>query len=146
MRQPAGSGKRTTLIGATKEEGTAMKSALHAIKDGTISGDDVITVNPKNYSIEFENDRVRVVRFKYVPRERSTMHGHPEGAVVYLKDIHVRFTSPDGKTEEVTGKAVQAMRTPPIIHPPDNPEGEPIELVLFELKGNKPGARRKLTE
>src|SRR3972149_3303087 len=47
--------------GATKEEGTAMKSALHAIKDVTVSRDDVIKVDPKHYSIEFENDRVRVI-------------------------------------------------------------------------------------
>jgi quercetin dioxygenase-like cupin family protein len=120
-----------------------MKSALHAIKDVTVSGDDVIKVDPKHYSIEFENDRVRVVRIKYGPRERSAMHGHPEGVVIYLRDIHVRFTYPDGKTEEVTGKAGQAMWTPPITHLPENLEGEPMELILVELKGNKTGARKK---
>ena len=38
-----------------------MKGALHAIQDVTVSGDDVIKVDPKHYSIEFENDRVRVI-------------------------------------------------------------------------------------
>jgi quercetin dioxygenase-like cupin family protein len=42
------------------------------------SGDDPVRVDPKHYKVEFENERVRVVRIKYKPGEKSVMHSHPE--------------------------------------------------------------------
>src|SRR2546422_5729557 len=37
---------------------------------------DAVKVDPKHYKVELENDRVRVVRITYGPREKSVMHGH----------------------------------------------------------------------
>src|SRR5689334_12379174 len=65
---------------------------------------DAVKVDPKHYKVELENDRVRVVRITYGPREKSVMHGHPAGLVVFLTDAHYKFTYPDGKSEEITGK------------------------------------------
>ncbi len=42
------------------------------------TADDPVKVDSKHYKIEFENDRVRVVRIKYGPGEKSVMHSHPE--------------------------------------------------------------------
>jgi len=50
--------------------------------------------------VELENDRVRVLRVAYGPREKSVMHSHPDGIAVFLTDQHSRFTLPDGKSEE----------------------------------------------
>jgi quercetin dioxygenase-like cupin family protein len=38
------------------------------------SADDPVRVDSKHYKVEFENDRVRVVRISYAPGERSVMH------------------------------------------------------------------------
>jgi hypothetical protein len=38
---------------------------------------DPINVDPKHYKVEMENDRVRVLRIRYGPHEKSVMHGHP---------------------------------------------------------------------
>ena len=38
---------------------------------------DPIVVDARHYSVELENDRVRVLRIKYGPGEKSAMHGHP---------------------------------------------------------------------
>jgi hypothetical protein len=38
------------------------------------SGDDSVKVDPKHYKVEYENDRVRVVRIKYKAGEKSVMH------------------------------------------------------------------------
>jgi quercetin dioxygenase-like cupin family protein len=65
------------------------------------SGDDPVKVDPKHYKVEFENDRVRVVRIKYKPGEKSVMHGHPESIGVFLTDAHAKFTYPDGKSEDI---------------------------------------------
>src|SRR2546422_1391510 len=44
---------------------------------------DAVKVDPKHYKVELENDRVRVVRITYGPREKSVMHGHRAGIGVF---------------------------------------------------------------
>src|SRR5467141_4002987 len=77
---------------------------------------DPVKVDPKHYKVDFENDRVRVLRISYGPREKSVMHSHPDGMAVFLNDQHSRFTLPDGKTEEQLQGGpddVVAWRKPP---------------------------------
>ena len=38
---------------------------------------DPVEVNPRHYKVEFEKDRVRVLRISYWPGEKSVMHEHP---------------------------------------------------------------------
>src|SRR6476469_602852 len=66
---------------------------------------DPIAVDPKHYTVEFENEKVRVLRIKYGPHEKSQMHGHPSSIGVMLTDFHSRFTYPDGSAEDVNGQA-----------------------------------------
>ena len=35
------------------------------------------TVDSGHYAVEMENDKVRVLRIKYGPHEKSVMHSHP---------------------------------------------------------------------
>lgn len=60
------------------------------------TGDDPVKVDSKHYTVEFENERVRVVRIKYRPGEQSVMHGHPESISVFLTDARAKFTYPTG--------------------------------------------------
>ncbi len=60
---------------------------------------DPVKADPKHYKVELENDRVRVLRISYGPREKSVMHTHPDGIAVFLTENRARFTFPDGKTE-----------------------------------------------
>src|SRR6185369_2343221 len=64
---------------------------------------DPVKVDAKHYKLELENSQVRILRVKYGPREKSVMHSHPIGVVVYLTDAHVRFHLPGGKSEVKTG-------------------------------------------
>lgn len=61
---------------------------------------DPVKLDPKHYKVELENEQMRVVRIKYRAHEKSPMHQHPRGVVVFLTDAHFKFTYPDGKTEE----------------------------------------------
>jgi quercetin dioxygenase-like cupin family protein len=70
------------------------------------SADDPVKVDPKHYTVEFENDRVRVVRIKYKAGEKSVVHSHPESVAVFLTDAHAKFTYPDGKSEDIKAKGV----------------------------------------
>jgi quercetin dioxygenase-like cupin family protein len=62
-------------------------------------GKDPVKVDPKHYKVEFEDEKVRVLRIKYGPHEKSVMHGHPASVSVFLTDAKARFTYPDGKKE-----------------------------------------------
>ena len=95
---------------------------------------DPVTVEPEHYKVEFENDQVRVIRITYAPGEKSVMHEHPASVVVFLTDAHVRFTLPDGKTEEVTAKAGTTEWAAGGQHQPENLGVGPLEVILIELK------------
>jgi len=96
---------------------------------------DPVRVDPKHYKVEFENDRVRVLRINYGRREKSVMHGHPATVAVFLTEGSARFTFPDGRTEERIWSAGQSLFIPAENHLPENLGDKPIELVLIELKG-----------
>ena len=97
-------------------------------------GPDPTVVDSKHYSVDFENDRVRVIRIKYGPGESSVMHGHPNSVAVFLDGLDGQFESPDGSTQEVTAEAGQAMYMPAGQHRPTNMGDEAFELVQIELK------------
>ena len=95
---------------------------------------DPVKVDAKHYTVEFENDHVRVVRVKYAPGEKSVMHGHPASVAVFLTDHHGRFAYPDGKTEEIKAKAGQALFIDATEHLPENLGSQTLEVLLVELK------------
>ena len=96
--------------------------------------EDPTQVDPNHYKVEFENDQVRVLRIKYGPHEKSVMHRHPDSLGVHLTDAHVKFTFPDGKTEELRVKAGEFRSYPAGDHLPENLSDQPLELVFVELK------------
>ena len=100
----------------------------------TAMAQDPIKVDPKHYKVEFENDQVRVLRITYGPHEKSVMHDHPAGQVVYLTDSHVKFGLPGGKSEDMQGKAGQTAWTPAGKHLPENVTDKRLEAILVELK------------
>ncbi len=97
--------------------------------------EDPVQVDRGHYKVEFENDRVRVLRISYGPGEKSVMHGHPAVVAVFLSDGHFRFTYPDGKTEDIQMKAGEVMSFDAFVHLPENLSDQPFEAVAVELKG-----------
>lgn len=100
------------------------------------SAQDATKVDPAHYKIESENAKVRILRVHYGPHEKSIMHSHPDSVAVFLTDGTVRFTLPDGKTQDSTVKAGQAQYTPFQVHDPENIGDTPLELVLIEFKSH----------
>jgi len=98
-------------------------------------GQDPVKVDSKHYTVELENDKVRVLRIKYGPGEKSVMHAHPKTVAVFLGNAKFRFGYPDGKTEEGTAKAGQVMYFEPLEHLPENIGKKPFEVIAIELKG-----------
>jgi quercetin dioxygenase-like cupin family protein len=108
---------------------------------------DAVKADPEHYKVEFENAQVRVLRVKYGPHEKSKMHGHPNAIAIFQTDGRVKFTFPDGKTEERDTKAGQAIWTPAIKHLPENLTDSDMEVILIELKTKKrkPAAKKPAT-
>jgi quercetin dioxygenase-like cupin family protein len=96
---------------------------------------DPVKVDPRHYKVEVDNSQVRVLRVKYGPGEKSVMHSHPFGVVVFLTDAHIRFHLPGGKSEVRDGKAGTAQMTPEETHLPENLGAKAFEAILIEIKG-----------
>ena len=105
---------------------------------------DATKVDSKHYKVEFENARVRILRVKYGPHEKSVMHRHPDAIAIFQQDGRVKFTYPNGKTEERATKAGQAIFTPAVTHLPENLTDSDMEVILVELKTprRKPAAKK----
>ena len=95
---------------------------------------DPVKVDPKHYKVEFENERVRVLRVSYGPGEKSVMHYHPDAVAVYLTDGTTRMSTPDGKSQDIPAKAGTARWTAAGSHLPQNTGSQPSEVIVVELK------------
>jgi len=72
---------------------------------------------------------------QYPSGEKSVMHEHPNSVAVFLTDQRVKFTYPDGKSEEVPAKAGETKWISAGSHLPENLSDKRLELILVELKG-----------
>ena len=48
---------------------------------------DPVETNPDLYSVVFENDRVRVLRYLDRPGDRTRPHGHPDSVMITLSSF-----------------------------------------------------------
>jgi quercetin dioxygenase-like cupin family protein len=94
---------------------------------------DPVKVDARHYKVELENDRVRVIRIRYGAGEKSVMHSHPASLAVFLTDSEVKFTYPDGRTENVKANAGSVLHMDANTHLPEN-TGKPFELIQVEFK------------
>ena len=56
------------------------------------------------------------------------------GVLVFLTDLHGRFTYPDGTSEEIQGQPGQVLAMPATTHLPENLSDQPFAIILVELK------------
>ncbi len=58
---------------------------------------DPVKLDAKHHLVDFENDRVRVLRTILPPHVKSPMHEHPHYVVVYLTELHTTMKLGDGR-------------------------------------------------
>ena len=115
---------------------------IAALLAGTAAiSQDAVKVDAKHYKVEVDNDQVRILRITYGPHEKSAMHSHPAGVVVFLTDANVRFAMPGGKTQDVSVKAGAVQWSDPTTHLPENLGDKPMEVIQVELK-TKPASAK----
>jgi quercetin dioxygenase-like cupin family protein len=86
-----------------------------------------------------ENASVRVLRIDYPAGAKSPMHQHPDAIVIPLAPAKVRFTLPDGKSEENDMASEVAVYSPARTHSPANIGTGRIDGLLVEFKSGAPG-------
>ena len=96
--------------------------------------EDAIVADPAHYTVEFENDKVRIIRIKYGPGEKSVMHTHGPNVSIMLSTGTWRMHMPDGSVEDMPGETGAAGWSDSDEHLPENLGDEPMEVVLVELK------------
>ena len=88
----------------------------------TMPASDPLQADPKHYSLEFENDQVRVLRVRFGPHEKGVLHEHKlNHIVVYL-------------TDQARGKAGEVRLDEPMTHTEENPLDHPVERIAIDLK------------
>ncbi len=104
---------------------------------------DPVKVDSKHYKVEFENAKVRVLRIRYGPHEKSVWHYHPSAVAIAVTDAKVKFNLPGGKSLEQEMKAGQAMWTPAGKHLPENLSDSDFEVILVEMKAKRRAPAKK---
>ena len=94
---------------------------------------DAVTADPQHYSVSFENDVVRFLRAKYGPGEKSVMHRHLPGCVIFLTDQTFNFTTPDWTTEPASVPAGAPGCGDGNAHLAEN-IGDEAEFIMVEFK------------
>ena len=98
---------------------------------------DPAVVSPKIVKVEFENERVRILRIHYEPHERTAMHSHPCDLVVRVTDGWAKATFPDGTSREAKGVAGDVFWIEPVTHAVESLADQPLENIEIEFKKAK---------
>ena len=127
---------RNLLIGLALGVLAGVASATLFAQRSADSYPDAVTADPKHYRVAFENDVARFIRAKYGPGEKSVMHRHLPGCVIFLTDQTMNFTIPDGSKEPASVEAGALGCGDGNVHLPEHVEGE-AEFIMVEFKDRK---------
>jgi hypothetical protein len=90
---------------------------------------------PANAQIEFENESLVVIRVRMAPHEKTPMHDISSARlVVWLTDVHLRDTRPDGSADETSRKPGDIDWVPVQRHAGANLSQKPLEFLAIVPK------------
>ena len=96
--------------------------------------DDAVKVAPDIYKVVLENDAVRVLEVQLKQGTKSDMHSHPKSVAICLNDQRLKFTFPNGKSEDAELKPGQVVWLDGLSHSVENTGTENASSVVVELK------------
>jgi hypothetical protein len=107
-----------------------------------IPPNDILKVDPKHYHLDFENEKVRVLRVTLGPDESVPMHEAAAAMLVCLTECHLRFTVPSGRVQDVHMEAGQSRWIWDETRSEKNLITHKLEMLWIEVKpaaGNSRG-------
>ncbi|HEV8541744.1 MAG TPA: hypothetical protein VGR78_05080 [Verrucomicrobiae bacterium] len=107
-------------------------STKAASKTGAL---DWVKVDPRRYTVELENDQVRVVRGRWNPGDKGLLHEHPFNYMVaFLTDAKLKVTDPEGEAHMATNAGGDVAWGLASKHIEENINDKPLEAVVVEFK------------
>ena len=98
---------------------------------------DPVQSNPDNYSVVFENNRVRVLEYRDTPGHRTVVHRHPDSVMITASSFRRRLTSGARERDvELPAGAVQWL--PAQEHVGENTGETDTHVFFVELKEQEP--------
>jgi hypothetical protein len=94
---------------------------------------DPTEVNPELYSTVFENDRVRVLKYRDKPGDRTKPHRHPDSVMVTLSSFRRRISA-GGRSVDVEIGAGEARWVGAQEHSGENIGDTESVSIFIELK------------
>jgi hypothetical protein len=100
---------------------------------------DPTETDPGAYSVIFENDRVRVLRYRDAPGYQTSPHGHPDSVMVTLTSFRRRLRH-GGREADVELGAGEARWLGAQEHSGENIGDTETHTIFIELKEDPPAA------
>lgn len=85
--------------------------------------------------VEFENNRVKVIRYHFAPHAKIPMHDAPDLVAVWLTEAHLKPMFSDGTSKDEIHKAGDAEWTPAQRHAGENLADISLEFISIQLRG-----------
>ncbi len=98
------------------------------------TGLDPVKVDPKHHKVEFENERIRVIRSVREPGAKIPMHEHRHYVTIALTDVNSKTTLADGMTAGNRRKAGEAAWREAVKHSVENVGDARMEEIQIEFK------------
>jgi beta-alanine degradation protein BauB len=99
--------------------------------------DDPTVTDPTLYRVIFENERVRVLRYRDEPGDRTHVHRHPDSVMVTLGTFRRRITAGD-RSAEVELRGGEARWVSAQEHAGENIGDSVSHSIFIELKEPRP--------
>ena len=113
---------------------TTVLTTLLTLQFLTMHAQDPVKTSPQYYKVLLENDQVRVLEYHLKPGEKEAMHSHMTGVVYALSGGKLKFTYPDGKTEEKSAAAGETIWRDPTTHAVENVGDTEAHAIAIDLK------------
>jgi hypothetical protein len=98
---------------------------------------------PEDAKVEFENESIMVVRVHMAPHEKTPMHDIASARlVVWLTEVHLRDTHPDGSANETHRRAGTIDWVGVQRHAGENLSHQPLEFLAIVPKAGRATAPR----
>ncbi len=110
--------------------------AAFGVAPEAVQAQDAARVDPRNYRVLFENEKVRVLDYASQPGGGVCgigRHWHPAHVTVQLTPIKVRLTA-DNRTQVVDVPAGAVFYEPAVTHTTENVGGSGAHAYVIEIK------------
>ena len=95
---------------------------------------DVVTVAPRQYTVELENEQVRVLRARLDADASVPLHYAPAGLLVALTDVHLTLTRPDASQQSFELAPGQVQWMPRGVYSVRNLNSRPVEFLFVATR------------